>query len=82
MFARFLRDPALIEALASQAAVSLENQNCLNKKNLLDSFIELMASAVDAVTLHGWSLSARTGADGNADGSGVQIKAAAFADFD
>ncbi len=39
----------LIEALASQAAVSLENQNLLDaQKNLLDSFIELMASAVDA----------------------------------
>ncbi len=39
----------LIEALASQAAVSLENQNLLeSQKNLLDSFIELMASAVDA----------------------------------
>ncbi|MCB1645868.1 MAG: GAF domain-containing protein [Pseudomonadales bacterium] len=39
----------LIEALASQAAVALENQNLLeSQKNLLDSFIELMASAVDA----------------------------------
>ena len=39
----------LIEALASQAAVSLENQNLIeSQKNLLDSFIELMASAVDA----------------------------------
>ena len=39
----------LIEALASQAAVSLENQNLLeSQKNLLDSFIELIASAVDA----------------------------------
>ncbi|MBV1878375.1 MAG: GAF domain-containing protein [Pseudomonadales bacterium] len=39
----------LIEALASQAAISLENQNLLaSQKNLLDSFIELMASAVDA----------------------------------
>jgi HD-GYP domain-containing protein (c-di-GMP phosphodiesterase class II) len=39
----------LIEALASQAAVALENQNLLDtQKQLLDSFIELMASAVDA----------------------------------
>lgn len=39
----------LIEALASQAAVALENQNLIeSQKNLLDSFIELMASAVDA----------------------------------
>ncbi|MBD3646675.1 MAG: HD domain-containing protein, partial [Pseudomonadales bacterium] len=38
-----------IEALASQAAVALDNQNLLDaQKNLLDSFIELMASAVDA----------------------------------
>lgn len=39
----------LIEALASQAAVSLENQNLIeSQKKLLDSFIELMAGAVDA----------------------------------
>ncbi len=39
----------LIEALASQAAVALENANLiLAQKNLMDSFIELMASAVDA----------------------------------
>lgn len=39
----------LIEALASQAAVALENQNLIDaQKKLLDSFIELMASAVDA----------------------------------
>ena len=39
----------LIEALASQAAVCLENHNLQeSQKNLLDSFIELMASAVDA----------------------------------
>lgn len=39
----------LIEALASQAAVALENQNLIEaQKHLLDSFIELMASAVDA----------------------------------
>ncbi|MEJ6517142.1 MAG: GAF domain-containing protein, partial [Pseudomonadales bacterium] len=39
----------LIEALASQAAVSLENRNLIeSQKQLLDSFIELMASAVDA----------------------------------
>lgn len=39
----------LIEALASQAAVALENQNLIDaQRNLLDSFIELMASAVDA----------------------------------
>lgn len=44
-----LETQPLIEALASQAAVSLENQNLLeSQKNLLDSFIELMASAVDA----------------------------------
>lgn len=40
---------SLIEALSSQAAVALENQNLLDaQKHLLDSFIELMASAVDA----------------------------------
>lgn len=39
----------LIEALTSQAAVALENQNLIeSQKVLLDSFIELMASAVDA----------------------------------
>lgn len=39
----------LIEALASQAAVALDNRNLLDaQKHLLDSFIELMASAVDA----------------------------------
>jgi HD-GYP domain-containing protein (c-di-GMP phosphodiesterase class II) len=39
----------LIEALASQAAVALENQNLIEaQKRLLDSFIELIASAVDA----------------------------------
>lgn len=39
----------VIEALASQAAVALENQNLIEaQKQLLDSFIELMASAVDA----------------------------------
>ena len=39
----------LIEALASQAAVALENQNLIEaQKNLLDSFIELMATALDA----------------------------------
>lgn len=39
----------LVEALASQAAVALENQNLIEaQKHLLDSFIELMASAVDA----------------------------------
>jgi HD-GYP domain-containing protein (c-di-GMP phosphodiesterase class II) len=39
----------LVEALASQAAVALENQNLIeSQKNLLDSFIELMAGAVDA----------------------------------
>jgi len=39
----------LVEALASQAAVALENQNLIeSQKHLLDSFIELMASAVDA----------------------------------
>ncbi|PDH38988.1 MAG: diguanylate cyclase [OM182 bacterium MED-G24] len=39
----------LIEALASQAAVALENSNLLEaQRDLLNSFIELMASAVDA----------------------------------
>ncbi|MFT7133550.1 MAG: hypothetical protein ACI81O_002266, partial [Cyclobacteriaceae bacterium] len=39
----------LVEALASQAAVALENQNLIeSQKNLLDAFIELMAGAVDA----------------------------------
>ncbi len=39
----------LVEALASQAAVALENQILLQEqKHLLESFIELMASAVDA----------------------------------
>lgn len=39
----------LIEALASQAAVSLENQMLLAaQKRLLDSFIELIAGAIDA----------------------------------
>ena len=39
----------LIEALASQAAVALDNAILIEaQKNLLDSFIHLMASAVDA----------------------------------
>lgn len=39
----------LIEALASQAAVALDNALLIEaQKNLLESFIELMASAVDA----------------------------------
>jgi HD-GYP domain-containing protein (c-di-GMP phosphodiesterase class II) len=39
----------LIEALASQAAVALDNQQLLEaQKALMDAFIELMASAVDA----------------------------------
>ena len=39
----------LIEALASQAAVALDNAILIeSQKNLLESFIELMASAVDA----------------------------------
>lgn len=39
----------LIEALASQAAVALDNAILIEaQKNLLDSFIELMAGAVDA----------------------------------
>lgn len=39
----------LIEALASQAAVALDNQQLLaTQKYLLDSFIELIASAIDA----------------------------------
>jgi len=38
-----------VEALASQAAVALDNQNLLKaQKVLLDSFIELIASAIDA----------------------------------
>lgn len=43
------RTKPLIEALASQAAIALENQNLIDaQKMLLQSFIELMASAVDA----------------------------------
>jgi len=39
----------LIEALASQAAVALDNQQLVEaQKKLLDSFIELIASAIDA----------------------------------
>jgi HD-GYP domain-containing protein (c-di-GMP phosphodiesterase class II) len=39
----------LIEALASQAAVALDNQQLLeSQRRLMDAFIELMASAVDA----------------------------------
>ncbi|MEK9754111.1 MAG: GAF domain-containing protein [Rhodospirillaceae bacterium] len=39
----------LVEALASQAAVALDNQQLLvAQKKLLDSFIELIASAIDA----------------------------------
>lgn len=39
----------LIEALSSQAAVALDNQQLLEaQKKLLDSFIELIASAIDA----------------------------------
>ncbi|MEE9317763.1 MAG: HD domain-containing phosphohydrolase [Rhodospirillales bacterium] len=39
----------LIEALASQAAVALDNKQLLDaQKFLLDSFIELIASAIDA----------------------------------
>lgn len=39
----------LIEALSSQAAVALDNQQLLaSQKALLDSFIELIASAIDA----------------------------------
>ena len=39
----------LIEALASQAAVALDNQQLLEaQKKLLDSIIELIASAIDA----------------------------------
>ncbi len=39
----------LIEALSSQAAVALDNQLLLEaQKKLLDSFIELIASAIDA----------------------------------
>lgn len=43
----------VIEALASQAAVALENQNLVDaQKHLLDSFIELLATAVDAKSPH------------------------------
>ncbi len=39
----------LIESLASQAAVALDNQQLLHaQRRLLDSFIELIASAIDA----------------------------------
>ena len=39
----------LIEALASQAAVALDNQQLMEaQKNLLDSFIELIAGTIDA----------------------------------
>jgi HD-GYP domain-containing protein (c-di-GMP phosphodiesterase class II) len=39
----------LIEALASQAAVALENSNLVRQqRELLESFIELIASAIDA----------------------------------
>jgi HD-GYP domain-containing protein (c-di-GMP phosphodiesterase class II) len=39
----------LIEALSSQAAIALDNQQLLDgQKRLLDSFIELIASAIDA----------------------------------
>ncbi len=39
----------LVEALASQAAVALENQNLIeSQKHLLDSFVRLMAGTVDA----------------------------------
>ncbi len=39
----------LIEALASQAAVAIEKQQLLDaQKNLLDAFIKLIASAIDA----------------------------------
>lgn len=39
----------LVEALASQAAVSLDNQQLLDsQRRLLDSFIELIAAAIDA----------------------------------
>lgn len=38
-----------VEALAAQAAVALDNQNLIEaQKQLLDSFIELIASAIDA----------------------------------
>ena len=39
----------LVEALASQAAVALDNQQLIDaQRRLLDSFIELIASAIDA----------------------------------
>ena len=39
----------LVEALASQAAVALDNQQLLeSQRKLLESFIELIASAIDA----------------------------------
>lgn len=40
---------SFVEALAAQAAVALDNQNLIEaQKQLLDSFIELIASAIDA----------------------------------
>lgn len=39
----------VVEALASQAAIAMENQMLIDaQKRLLDSFIEVMASAIDA----------------------------------
>jgi HD-GYP domain-containing protein (c-di-GMP phosphodiesterase class II) len=39
----------IVEALASQAAIALSNKNLIDgQKELLDSFIKLMASAIDA----------------------------------
>jgi len=41
-------DQQLVESLASQAAVSISNRNLIEaQKNLFDSFIQLIASAID-----------------------------------
>ena len=40
---------SFVEALASQASVALDNQQLIeNQRNLLDSFIQLIANAIDA----------------------------------
>lgn len=42
-------DQAIVEALAAQAGVALDNQQLLaSQKNLLESFIRLIAAAIDA----------------------------------
>lgn len=43
------RDIAIVEALASQAAVALDNQQLLDaQKTLMESFIKMLAAAIDA----------------------------------